>query len=202
VAPAQPTERSASVSGPPVLRPIAMPALKGLSFLTGRSRSAPPVPRDGNGRPTHSIQPTTPETDDEKVKAEATYASVEEKIVVDIPAAPAPAYLAPSVATHSASVASRSTSPGLSLSEALLRARRPATAHSPGANPAKGTRFKSSPLGVADHVLRLGEHQQQQQQAQARVSEEPKNVDGGGSKKASGSASPVTGARAGAGVEL
>ncbi|KAI0296079.1 hypothetical protein B0F90DRAFT_1636896 [Multifurca ochricompacta] len=42
--PAQPTQRSSGANGTPVLRPIAIPALKGFSFLTSRSRSAPPVP--------------------------------------------------------------------------------------------------------------------------------------------------------------
>jgi len=208
-----------------VHRPIAIPAFKGLSFLTGRSRSAPPIPRDGNGGPTPPAQPTTPETSDEKLKSEASvdiiYTSSDEKnpeIVIappaDIPATPAPAYFPLSVATpppavgpiddpararQGASAVSRSTSPGPSLSEALLRARRPAAVHSSSSNPAKGTRFKSSPLGVADHVLRLGE---QQQQTQTRASEEPRseNVDGGGNKNASSSAS-AAGARAGAGAE-
>jgi metal transporter CNNM len=189
--PAQPTQRSSSVSGTPVLRPIAIPAFKGLSFLTGRSRSAPPVPRDANGVRTPSAQPTpaiVPETNaDEKLKSEPsvsvdTYSISGEKtpeiaIVpppVDVPATPAPAYLplyAASTATTppvvppidgarqgaGLSTASRSTSPGPSLSEALLRARRPASAHISGSSHAKGTRFKSNPLGVAGHVPRLGE---------------------------------------------
>jgi metal transporter CNNM len=223
VTPARPTQRSSSVSGTPILRPIAIPAFKGLSFLAGRSRSAPPIPHDGNGRRTVSVQPTAPETiNDEKLKPEASVdaftTSSDEKLPeivivppVDIPAAPA--YLPLTIATpapvpvsvgpiddpaRARQGASRSTSPGPSLSEALLRARRPASAHISGSNLAtKGTRFKSSPLGVAEHVLRLVE---QQQQTQARAPEEPRggNVDGGENQNASSSAS---GASAGAGAE-
>lgn len=225
VPPAQPAQRSSSVSGTPVLRPIAIPAFKGLSFLTGRSRSAPPVPRDGNGvrtpsaQPTHSTPPEINAANDDKLKPEAsvsvdTYSISGEKtpeIViapppVDIPAPPAPAYLplfaATTTTTPSATppidgarqgagsgAASRSTSPGPSLSEALLRARRPASAHIAGSGYAKGTRFKSNPLGVAGHVLRLGE----QPQTQARASEEFTR-----GENASGSASS---AKAGAGAE-
>ncbi|KAH8984594.1 DUF21-domain-containing protein [Lactarius akahatsu] len=225
--PTQSAQRSSSGSGTPVLRPIAIPAFKGLSFLTGRSRSAPPVPRDGDGRPTPPVQPTAaPEPSDEKEKLKPevsvdVYTSSDEKppeIVIappaDVPATPAPAYFPPSVATPSpapptsvgpvddpararqgASTISRSTSPGPLLAEALLRARRPSAVHSSGSNPAKGTRFKSSPIGVADHILRLGE---QQQQTPARVSEELRgeNVDGGGNKNAGSSTS---GARASTG---
>ena len=117
--------------------------------------------------------------------------------LADVPATPAPAYLPLPVATSSisgggliddaarkrqgASATSRSTSPGPSLSEALLRARRPATPHTPG----KGTRFKSSFTGVADLVLRVGE--QHQQQALAQTSGDLKvapNNDGGPSSGA------------------
>ena len=219
VPPAQAAQRSSSVSGTPVLRPIAIPAFKGLSFLTGRSRSAPPVPRDGNVRRTPSAQPTpstAPQTnDDEKLKSEAFVSVDTPEIVIappplDLPATPAPAYLPlfattttttttgpttpPAVAPPiegarqgaGSSAASRSTSPGPSLSEALLRARRPASAHIAGSNHhAKGTRFKSNPLGVAGHVLRLGEQSQQ-----SRASEEPKG------ESASGSTRTVTGAEA------
>ncbi|KAH9009170.1 hypothetical protein EDB84DRAFT_1547896 [Lactarius hengduanensis] len=215
--PTQPAQRSSSGSGTPVLRPIAIPAFKGLSFLTGRSRSAPPVPRDGDGGPTPPVQPTAaPEPSDEKEKLKPevsvdVYTSSDEKppeIVIappaDVPATPAPAYFPLSVATPSpvpptsagpiddpararqgASAVSRSTSPGPLLAGALLRARRPSAVHS---NPAKGTRFKSSPIGVADHVLRLGD---QQQQTPARASEELRgeNVDGGGNKNAGSSTS-------------
>lgn len=225
--PTQPTQRSSSISGTPVLRPIAIPAFKGLSFLTGRSRSAPPIPRDDNSGPTPSVQHTAPETNDEKLAPEASvdaYTSGDEKVPeiviappVDIPATPAPAYLPPSATPHpvpvgpiddpararqGASAISRSTSPGPLLTEALLRARRPATTHVSSSNIVKGTRFKSSPLGVADHVLRLGE-QQQQTQTHARTSEEHRgeNVDGGGNKNASSSASSAAGARAGSGAE-
>ncbi|KAI9455801.1 DUF21-domain-containing protein [Lactarius psammicola] len=169
--PAQPTQRSSSVSGTPVLRPIAIPAFK--VALHPRSRA---MTMAGRPRP---AQPTAPETtSDEKLKSEASvdvYTSSDEKppeIVIappppmDIPATPAPAYIPLSVANpppvpisvastddpararQGASAISRSTSPGPSLSEALLRARRPAIAHSSSSNPAKGTRFKSSPLGV------------------------------------------------------
>ena len=227
--PAQLTQRSSSTNGTPILRPMAIPALKGLSFLTGRSRSAPPIPRDGTGGRTPTAQPTTtPETIDDKLKPEAsvdTYVIDGEKppeIViapppVDTPATPAPAYMPPFVAgtpspvvapiddpaaraRQGASAVSRSTSPGPSLSEALLRARRPASAHIAGTSHAKGSRFKSNPLGVAGHVLRLGE-QPPQTQMQARASEEPRgeNADGGGNKNASGSA--TGGARASAGAE-
>ena len=229
VPPTQPTQRSSSASSTPVLRPIAIPAFKGLSFLTGRSRSAPPIPRDGIGGRTPSAQPPAPKINDEKLKPEASvdvYASSisDEKLPeiviapppVDIPATPAPAYLPPTVAapapvpvsvgpiddpTRARQGASRSTSPGPSLSEALLRARRPASAHVTGSNLAKGTRFKSSPLGVAEHILRL--QQQQQQQTQARVSEEPKGeeVDGGENKNVSNSGSGAASAATGSGAD-
>jgi metal transporter CNNM len=182
--PARPAQRSASASATPVLRPMAIPALKGLSFLTGRSRSNPATSRDSKPRA------TVPETGDKKEKCTGSadvYSDekppeIEIAPVADVPATPAPAYLPLFVAAspipgggltddaarvrQGASVTSRSTSPA-SLSEALLRARRPATPHTPGMTPPKGTRFKSSFTGVADHVLRLGEqHQQQQAQAQ------------------------------------
>jgi len=84
---------------------------------------------------------------------------------------------------------SHSSSPVPSLSEALIRARRPATPHTPGASQPKGTRFKSNITGVADHVLRLGE-QYQQQQAQSQTSGDSKgeNRDGVTNKNGSGGA--------------
>jgi metal transporter CNNM len=198
---AQPTQRSASGSGTPVLRPIAIPALKGLSFLTGRSRSEPPVPRDG--KPSRL---TVPEAAYERRKPSAsanTHHSIDEKPVqlassppVDILPAPAPAHLLPPVAAFTvpvlmpgpiedaahvrqgAGAISRSASPGPSLSEALLRARRPATPHA-SATAAKGTRFKI-PFGVADHVLRLGDSQQQLQ-VQTQTPDDLKIVDAEGS---------------------
>ena len=219
--PAQLSQRSSSGSGTPVLRPIAIPAFKGLSFLTGRSRSAPPVPRDGNGGRTPSARPaaaaTIPDRKYEKLKnPEASADSVDgaekppEIVIapppVDIPATPAPAYVplfpagtgspplppvvvAPATTTTStiddpararqgASAIARSTSPGPSLSEALLRARRPASAHIVGS---KGTRFKSNPLGGGgghNNVLRIEEQS-------ARASE-GENADGGGNKNAAG----------------
>ncbi|KAF8267101.1 hypothetical protein EI94DRAFT_1830295 [Lactarius quietus] len=203
--PAQPTQRSSSTSGTPVLRPIAIPALKGLSFLTGRSRSAPPVPRDGNGARTPSAQPTTttaPDTtDDEKLKSDASVVETytpPEIIIAPPPPSPVPAPIDDTARAARQGAASRSTSPGPSLSEALLRARRPASAHVAGSNHAKGTRFKSNPLSVAGHVLRLVE--QEQQQTQGRASEEPRgeNVDGGGNRNAGGSDSDE---RASAGAE-
>ncbi|KAH9987909.1 hypothetical protein BJV74DRAFT_963704 [Russula compacta] len=188
--PVQPTYRSASGSASPVLRPIAIPAFKGLSFLTGRSRSSPPVPR--NVKPA-SAHPTFPEAvkdaGDGKQKlghitladAPRTYeksSEITSALPVDMPAMPAPAYLhlpvaAPPIPTGggpsddaarvrqgASAIISRSTSPVPALSEALLRARRPATPHAPSTTPTKGTRFKSSFVGVADHVLRLeGQHQ-------------------------------------------
>jgi metal transporter CNNM len=182
--PAPPAQRSASASATPVLRPMAIPALKGLSFLTGRSRSNPGTPRDSKPL---SVRPTVPEAGDNKKENRSVPADVysDEKPEIeiaplaDVPATPAPAYLPLPVAAspipsggliddaarvrQGASTTSRSTSPGPSLSEALFRARRPATPHSPGMTPPKGTRFKSSFTGVADHVLRLGEQHQQQQ---------------------------------------
>ncbi len=178
---------------------MAIPALKGLSFLTGRSRSNPPTPRDSKPP---SVRPTVPEMDKkEKHRLSADVYSDEkpQEIVIvplaDVPATPAPAYLPLPVAAPSmpgggliddaarmrqgTSATSRSTSPGPSLSEALLRARRPATPHTPGMTPPKGTRFKSSFTGVADHVLRLGE-QHQQQQAQAQTSGDLMGVDNNG----------------------
>ncbi|KAI0253175.1 hypothetical protein BJV78DRAFT_1197272 [Lactifluus subvellereus] len=218
---AQPTQRSASATGTPVLRPIAIPALKGLSFLTGRSRSEPPVPRAG--KPPSSACPTVPEAGVEKQKAIArasSYHRIDEKPLetvivppVDIPAAPAQAYLPLPVAVPTMPVImsggpiddaarvrqgtnaiSRSASPGPSLSEALLRARRPLTPHAPGTTPAKGTRFKSTPFGVAGHVLRLGEPQQQQQQTQIQTPEDIKE------ENAEGSANQNDGARNGSGM--
>jgi metal transporter CNNM len=202
--PAQPTQRSASATGigSPVQRPIAIPALKGLSFLTGRSRSEPPTPRAG--KPASFARPTVPEAEDEKQKASAPTNShhIDEKPLetvivppVDVPAMPAQVYLplpvaAPTVPVimpggpiddaarvrQGTSAISRSASPGPSLSEALLRARRPGTPHASGTTPPKGTRFrfKSTPFGVADHVLRLGEPQQQQQQTQIQTTEDIK----------------------------
>ena len=174
--PAQPSHRSASASATPVLRPMAIPGLKGLSFLTGRSRSTPPTPR---GSKPPSVRPAVVETDvypDEKPTEIAPF--------VDVPAMPAPAFLPLPVAAplmpggdlgdDTARV--RQGSPGLSLSEALLRARRPATPHTPGMAPLKGARFKSSFNGVAEHVLRLGE-QPQQQQTQAQTSGDSKGAD-------------------------
>jgi hypothetical protein len=183
--PAPPAQRSASASATPVLRPMAIPAqaLKGLSFLTGRSRSNPGTPRDNKPL---SVRPTVPEAGDKKenrsVSADVYSDEKPPEIVIaplaDVPATPAPAYLPLPVAAspipgggliddaarmrQGASATSRSTSPGPSLSEALFRARRPATPHSPGMTPPKGTRFKSSFTGVADHVLRLGEQHQQE----------------------------------------
>ena len=223
VPPAQAAQRSSSVSGTPVLRPIAIPAFKGLSFLTGRSRSAPPVPRDGSVRRTPSAQPT-PSTaseinKEEKLKPEASVSVVDTYTIdcpeiviapppVDIPATPAPAYLPPFATTATttgpstppavalpiegarqgtgSSGASRSTSPGPSLSKALLRARRPASTHIARS---QGRGFKSNPLGgVPGHVLRLGE--QPQPQTQGRASEEPRD------ENASGSTRTVAGAEA------
>lgn len=195
-----PPQRWASASSTPVLRPMAIPSLKGLSFLTGRSRSNPATPRDSK----HSSACTTvPEAGDKKEKrnisADVYSDEKSSEIVIaplaDVPATPAPAYLHLPVAAspiqsgglideaarvrQGASATSRSTSPGPSLSEALLRARRPASLHSPGITPPKGTRFKSSFTGVADHVLRLGE-QHQQQQAQAQTSGDLKAANNNG----------------------
>lgn len=197
--PAPPAHRSASASASPVLRPMAIPALMGLSFLTGRSRSNPGTPRDSKPL---SVRPTVSEAGDKKGKCSVS-ADVysDEKApenvmasLTDVPATPAPAYLPLPIAAspipgggliddsvrvrQGASVTSRSTSPGPSLSEALFRARRPATPHTPGMTPPKGTRFKSSFTGVADHVLRLGE--QQQQQAQSQMSGDLKGANNNG----------------------
>jgi hypothetical protein len=201
---APPAQRSASASATPVLRPMAIPALKGLSFLTGRSRSNPAIPRDG--KPPY-VRPTVPEAGDKEKRSVSADVYSDEKsaeIVIaplaDLPATPAPAYLPLPIAAspipgggliddatrvrQGASATSRSTSPGPSLSEALLRARRPATPHTPGMTPPKGTRFKSSFTGVADHVLRLGEHQQQQAQAQTSGDLKGANNNGGPSSGA------------------
>jgi metal transporter CNNM len=200
--PAPPAQRSASTSATPVLRPMAIPALKGLSFLTGRSRSNPGTPRDSKPL---SVRPTVPEAGDKKQKRSVSadvYSDEKPPEVliapfVDVPTTPAPAYLPLPVPAspipssgpiddaarmrQGASATSRSTSPGPSLSEALFRARRPATPHTPG----KGTRFKSSFTGVADHVLRLGEqHQQQQVQAQTSGDLKGANNNGGPSSEA------------------
>jgi metal transporter CNNM len=194
--PPQPARRPASASGTPVLRPIAIPALRGLSFLTGRSRSMPPIPRDN--KRSSSARPSAPKASDEKQKQSAPtigYIHADGKpseplstLSVDVPAMPAPAYLplpvlvqpSPDIPINDtarvrpgAIAVSHSSSPTPSLSEALLRARRPATPHTPGASQPKGTRFKSNITGVADHVLRLGE-QYQQQQAQSQTSGDPK----------------------------
>jgi metal transporter CNNM len=199
---APPAQRSASASATPVLRPMAIPALKGLSFLTGRSRSNPGTLRDSKPL---SVRPTVPEAGDKKERRSvSTDVYSDEKPpenvtapLTDVPATPAPTYVPLPVAAspisgggmiddaararQGASASSRSTSPGPSLSEALFRARRPATPHTPG----KGTRFKSSFTGVADHVLRLGEQHQQQVQAQTfgDLKDAPDN-DGGPSSKA------------------
>jgi len=198
--PAPPAQRSASASATPVLRPMAIPAFMGLSFLTGRSRSNPGTPRDSKPL---SVRPTVPEAGDKKEKRSVSadvYSDEKppENVIApltDVPATPAPAYLPLPVAAspiqgggliddaarvrQGTSATSRSTSPGPSLSEALLRARRPATPHTPGMTPPKGTRFKSSFTGVADHVLRLGEHHQQQQ-AQAQTSGDLKGANDNG----------------------
>ena len=197
--PAPPAHRSASGSGTPVLRPIAIPALKGLSFLTGRSRSMPPIPRDNKRAP--SARPSVPEAGDEKQKHNApTNDSIHtgekplEAVItpiVDVPATPAPVYLPHSGPVSpipdgpiddaarlrpGVSVASHSSSPTPSLSEAILRARRPATPHTPGMTQPKVMRFKSSFTGVADHVLRLGEQHQQQSQTPGDPDGEDRNV--------------------------
>jgi metal transporter CNNM len=174
----QPTQRRlTSGTGTPVLRPIA---LKGLSFLTGRSRSEPPIPRDGMSttRPTVIVTQAGDEKRKPSVSANMHH-DIDEKPVepvsappLDIPAAPAPVYLPLPAAVSTTSqiddaarvrqgvnAISGSTSPVPSLSEALLRARRPATPHASAMASTKGTRFKSTPFGVADHVLRLGETQ-------------------------------------------
>jgi hypothetical protein len=204
--PAPPAQRSASASATPVLRPMTIPALKGLSFLTGRSRSNPATPRDSKPP---SVRPTVPEAGDKKEKrsvAVDVYSdekSPEIAPFADVPATPAPAYLPLPVAAspfpgsgliddaarvrQGASAASRSTSPGPSLSEALFRARRPVTPHTPGMTPPKGTRFKSNFTGVADHVLRLGE---QQQQAQAQVSGDFKGANNNGGPSSGATETP------------
>jgi len=196
--PAQSAHRPASGSGTPVLRPIAIPALKGLSFLTGRSRSMPPIPRDNKRTP--STRPSVPEAGDEKQKHKApandsiyTGEKPPEAVItpiIDAPATPAPVYLPHSGSVSpipdgtindaarlrpGVSVASHSSSPTPSLSEAILRARRPATPHTPGTTQPKGTRFKSSFTGVADHVLRLGE--QYQPQVQFQIPGDPNSED-------------------------
>jgi len=206
--PPQPAQRSASTSSTPVLRPIAIPAFRGLSFLTGRSRSMPPIPRDNKRSP--SARPSAPKAGDEKQKqsvATIEYTHVDGKPSellstpsVDVPATPAPAYLplpvpvSPDVSINDtarmrpgAIAVSHSSSPTPSLSEALLRARRPATPHTPGASQPKGTRFKSNITGVADHVLRLRE-QYPQQQAQSQTSGDSKgeNSDGVTNKNGGG----------------
>ena len=173
----------------------------------------PPIPRDNKRSP--SARPSAPKAGDEKQKPSAStieeYIHADEKLpepvttpFVDVPAMPAPAYLplpvpvqpTPDVLIndaarmHSGATAvSHSSSPTPSLSEALLRARRPATPHTPGTSQPKGTRFKSNITGVADHVLRLGEREQyQQQQAQSQAPGEPKdeNRDGATNKNGSG----------------
>jgi hypothetical protein len=203
--PAPPAQRSASASATPVLRPMAIPALKGLSFLTGRSRSNPGTPRDSKPL---SVRPTVLEAVDTKEKRSVSaevYSDEKSPEVVfaplaDVPTTPAPAYLPLPVAAspipgggliddaarvrQGVGSTSRSTSPGPSLSEALLRARRPATPHTPG----KGTRFKSSFTGVADHVLRLGE--QHQQQAQAQTSGDLKGADNNGGPSSGATETP------------
>ena len=198
----QPAQRSASANGTPVLRPIAIPALRGLSFLTGRSRSMPPIPRDNKRSP--SVRASALKASDEKQKQRVPtveYIHADEKPSeslgtpsVDVPATPSPAYLPLPVPVQpipdisiidtarvrpGAIAVSHSSSPTPSLSEALLRARRPATPHTPGGSQPKGTRFKSNITGVADHVLRLRE-QYQQQHAQSHMSGESKgeNRDG------------------------
>jgi hypothetical protein len=208
----QSAQRSASVSSTPVLRPIAIPALKGLSFLTGRSRSMPPIPRDHKGSP--SARSPAPKAGDEKQKQSVStsgYIHADEKPsepvsapLVDLPATPAPAYLplpvpgppTPDVPINDtarvrpgAIAVSHSSSPTPSLSEALLRARRPATPHTPGTSQSKGTRFKSNITGVADHVLRLGEHYQHPQtQAQACSELKDEHSDGVTNEHGSGGA--------------
>jgi hypothetical protein len=203
--PVLPTQRSASASATPVLRPMAIPAqaLKGLSFLTGRSRSNPATPRDSK---LPSARPIVPEAGDKKEKRSVSadvYSDEKPREIViaplaDVPTTLAPAYLPLPVTAspipgggliddaarvrQGASATSRSTSPGPSLSEALFRARRPASPHTPGMTPPKGARFKSSFTGVADHVLRLGE-QHQQQQSQAQTSGDLKGANNNGGPK-------------------
>ena len=70
--------RSQSGTATPILRPIALAALSPLSFLTARSRSAPPVPRDAvpsskvepKTGPLHEDEQEDHETFDEKVGGE------------------------------------------------------------------------------------------------------------------------------------
>jgi metal transporter CNNM len=210
--PAEPSQRSASTSSNPVLRPIAIPAFKSLSFLTGRSRSMPPIPRDTKHPQAPPARPSLPEAGDEKPKhnnpaSDSVPVQTDEKPpeimitpLINVPATPAPAYLPlpvpvspmPSVPINEAArvrqganTISRGSSPGPSLSEALLRARRPASPHPPGTSPPKGTRFKSSFTGVADHVLRLEGQHQQQAQPQTSGDLQAENRNGATSKNGS-----------------
>ena len=197
--PAQRTHRSVNASASPVLRPMAIPAFKGLSFLTGRSRSTPPTPRDGKPL---SVRPAVLEAGDKEKRGVSVDIYRDEKSpeiapLMDAPAMPAPAFLplpaaaplVPGGGLIDDSARVRQGSPGPSLSEALLRARRPATPHTPGMAPPKGTRFKSSFIGIADHVLRLGE-QPQQQQAQAQTSGDSKGANNNGGPSSESSERP------------
>ena len=109
----------------------------------------PPIPRDNKRSP--SARPSAPKAGDEKQKPSAPtieeYIHADEKLLepvtipfVDVPATPAPAYLplpvpvqpTPDVLINDAArmhsganTVSHSSSPTPSLSEALLRARRP-----------------------------------------------------------------------------
>ncbi|KAI9510981.1 hypothetical protein F5148DRAFT_1281343 [Russula earlei] len=186
-----PAQRSASGSGTPVLRPLTIPALKGLSFLTGRSRSTPPIPRDNNKHSPY-ICPTVSGGSGETQKQSDTFPHPDDKfpdIVLTGGATPAPAYLPLSVAAplvpggpsndaarmpQVASAVPQCPSPAPSLSEALLRARRPAAHHASRPTSPKGTRFKSGFVGVADHLF-LEEQQNQQQQIQGQTSGELQN---------------------------
>jgi hypothetical protein len=163
----------------------------------------PPIPRD-NKSPL-SARRFVREAGDERQKHSAPASdsihanekSAETVItpLVDAPATPAPVYLpgpVPVLSTpdvplavndagrvrQGASAVSHSSSPAPSLSEALLRARRPATPLGLGTTQPKGTRFKSSFTGVADHVLRLGEQYQQQSQSQTSGDLKGKNREG------------------------
>ncbi|KAI0067517.1 DUF21-domain-containing protein [Artomyces pyxidatus] len=150
--------KAPSASGTPVLRPIAIPALKGLSFLTGRSRSAPPIPREAATAPQGDavVAAVLREADTEKDDGETIHD--EEKSAIVPPAAEG---VVPMVKTaeemHGAeqgrvrlSAGPRSASPAPSVEAVRSRNRG-----------GKG-RFKSSPLGgtgggvLAERVRRLG----------------------------------------------
>ncbi|KAI0050149.1 DUF21-domain-containing protein [Auriscalpium vulgare] len=175
VTPAPPA-KVPSASGTPVLRPMAIPALKGLSFLTGRSRSAPPVPRDAPTPPPAPAPAPAPLAADFPVD-EKEAESEKEPLPVDDTPPPPPL------------TASPEEIPGAQ-GEDLLGARlrqtprsaSPAPSVDRNRNRGKG-RFKSSPLGGSGSAV-IPEHVKRQEVERIPESTDKEAPDIGASKPA------------------